>query len=133
MLDVDPAPLNYFIIDGTLLADDTRDVNVTANSIHIRAGNVTIGRPNDPFFRKFTIQINGQKTDNGYYIDPVIAGNKYMVVSGTLNLYGVAPATVTTFLTKTAFKGDTTIYVGNNTDWIVGDTLVLSPSFSTYS
>ena len=133
LLDMDPAPINYFIVDGILLLDDTRDVNITANSIHVRAGNISVGNPNNPFFHKFVIQVNGLKTDNGFYIDPMIAGNKYMVVTGTLNLYGVAPSTVTSFLTKTAFKGDTSIFVNDTTDWVAGDTLVLSPSFSTYS
>ena len=99
LLDVDPNPLNYFIIDGTIIADDTRDVKIIANSIHIRAGNITVGKPGAGFVHTFTIQINGAKTDNGYYIDPLIAGNKYMVVTGSLNLYGIAPETVTTYLT----------------------------------
>ena len=63
----------------------------------------------------------------------MIAGNNYMVVTGTLNLFGVAPNTVTSFLTKTALKGDSSIYVNDTTNWVVGDTLVISPSFSTYS
>jgi hypothetical protein len=98
ILDVDPAPLNYFVIDGTLIADNTRDVNITANSIHIRAGNLTVGSSSTPFMYNFVLQINGLKTDNGFYIDPVIAANKYLVVTGSLNLYGQAPSTVTTTL-----------------------------------
>jgi len=133
VLDVDPAPLNYFVIDGTLIADDTRDVNITANSIHIRAGNITAGSLANPFFHNLVIQLNGAKTDNGFYIDPIIAGNKYMVVTGSLNLYGNAPSTVSTYLTKTAFKGDRAIYVSSSAGWALGDTLVISPSFSTYS
>ena len=133
LLDMDSAPINYFIIDGTIVVDDTRDVNITANSIHLRAGNITVGSATKPFYHKFVIQLNGQKNGNGFYIDPVIAGNKYMVVTGTLNLFGVAPNTVTSFLTKTALKGDSSIYVNDTTYWVVGDTLVISPSFSTYS
>ncbi len=133
LLDMDPNPINYFVIDGTLIADDTRDVNITANSIHVRAGNITAGSSASPFMHNFVIQINGQKTDNGFYIDPVIAGNKYMVVTGSLNLFGVAPATVSTYLTKTAFSGDRTLYVDGSKGWRVGDTLVISPSFSTYN
>ena len=99
ILDVDPAPLDYFIIDGDLIADDSRDVNITANSIWIRAGNLTAGSKNSPFLHKFTIQINGQKTDYGQVIDPIIAGNKFMVVTGILNIHGNAPASVSTYLT----------------------------------
>ena len=76
------------------------------------------------------IQINGNRTDNGFYIDPIVAGNKYFVITGSLNLNGIAPTTVSTVLTKTAFKGDRVINVDANFDWKTGDTLVLSPSFS---
>jgi hypothetical protein len=61
LLDVDPAPANYLIIDGTLVADDLRDVYITARSIFIRAGNVSIGSLNNPFQHKFTMQINNTK------------------------------------------------------------------------
>ena len=131
LLDVDPNPLDYFIIDGTLLADDTRDVNITANSIFIRAGNLSAGVSIKPFVHKFTLQINGQRTDPGFVIDPLLSANKFMVVTGSLNLYGKAPNSVSTYLTQTATQGTSTIYVGSSSDWAVGDTLVLSPSFST--
>jgi len=61
MLDIDPAPIGYFVVDGTIVSDDTRDVNITAKSIHIRAGNISAGNPSTPFQHKFTIQINGLK------------------------------------------------------------------------
>ena len=62
---MDPAPLKYLVIDGTLIADDTRDVNITADSIFIRAGNLTAGSSSAPFTNKLTIQINGNKLDAG--------------------------------------------------------------------
>lgn len=98
LLDVDPAPANYLIIDGTLVADDKRDVKITARSIFIRAGNVTAGSPSTPFTHKFIMQVNNTKEDRGWYIDPLVAGNKYIIVTGSLNLYGVAPSTVQTSL-----------------------------------
>jgi hypothetical protein len=61
VLDMDPLPAAYMIIDGTLIADDTRDVNITANAIFIRAGNITAGSPSNPFQHQFTIQINANK------------------------------------------------------------------------
>lgn len=77
------------------------------------------------------IQINGAKTDNGFYVDPVLAGNKFMVVSGSLQLYGSPPATTTTYLTQTVLSGSDTISVASKTDWKVGDTLVIAASFTS--
>ena len=82
---------------------------------------------------KFTIQINGNRHDAGHIVDPLLAANKFMVVSGQLSLYGVAPATVSTYLTQTAAKNSSTLFVASSTDWAVGDTLVISPSFSTFN
>jgi hypothetical protein len=61
LLDIDPEPANYMIIDGTVIADDTRDIFLTARSIFIRSGNITAGTSTNPFQHKFTIQINNTK------------------------------------------------------------------------
>ena len=129
LLDVDPPALDQLIIDGTLFMEDNRDVNITANWIHIRAGNLSAGSSSVPFTHKLVIQVNGQRTDNGYYIDPILAGNKHMVVTGTLNIHGVAPATTITYLTQTTASGSDIIKVASSKDWQVGDTLVIAPSF----
>lgn len=132
MLDVDPAVLNNLTIDGTLVANDTRDVNITANAIFVRSGNITAGSSSKPFTHKFTIQVNGNKVDPGFVIDPLVGGNKFFVVTGILNLYGVAPTSVITPLAATALAGTNTIQVKDSTDWVAGDTLVLSPSFADH-
>lgn len=131
-LDVDPAVLNYLIIDGTLFADDSRNVNITANSIFVRAGNLSAGSKGSPFMHNYTVQVNGQRFDSGQTIDPGYAGNKFFAVTGTLNLHGNAPATVTTTLKQTATSGSNKIFLNSVTDWAIGDTIVLSPSFSQY-
>ena len=97
----------------------------------MRAGNISAGAAGNPFLHNFVIQINGQKTDFGFVIDPLIAANKFMVVTGSINLFGKAPNSVNTYLTQTATATSSTIWVGSRTDWVAGDTLVLSPSFSS--
>ena len=56
-------------IDGDLFADDTRDINIIAKFIHIRAGNVTAGSPSSPFLHKFNIQLTGNKNSTSYPVD----------------------------------------------------------------
>lgn len=133
VLDVDPNPLNNFTIDGTLIADDSRDVTIIANFIHIRAGNFTAGSPGTPFMHNLTFQLNGQKTSPVFTVDPLLSANKLFVVSGSLNLYGNAPSSVSTHLSQSALINTTTLFVGDSTGWAAGDTLVLSPSFSKYN
>jgi hypothetical protein len=133
VLDIDPPPLSNLIIDGNLIADGTRDVNIISNFIFIRSGNFTAGSSFNPFSRKLTIQINGQKSDTPYFIDKILTGNKLFVVTGQLNLHGTPPSTVIATLTQSAFSGSSKIYVDSSSGWVVGDTIALSPSFSTYS
>ena len=130
---MNPNPADYMIIDGTVIADDTRNILLTARSIFIRSGSITAGSPTTPFHHNFTIQINNTKSDKGWFIDEVVAGNKYLVVSGSLNLYGNAPDTVQTFLTQSASKDDVKIFVKSKTGWAIGDTLGISPSYGIYS
>ena len=43
IIDVALPVFNQLIVDGVLIADDSRDINITANWIHVRAGNLTAG------------------------------------------------------------------------------------------
>jgi hypothetical protein len=132
LLDIDPNPARFMLIDGTVIADDTRDVYLTARSIHIRGGNISIGSSSSPFTHKFTIKINSTSDSESWTVDTLISGSKFIVVSGSLNIYGTPPSTTSTELTQTAFSGDTKIYVVSQNGWSVGDSLVLSPSFGQY-
>ena len=60
--------------------------------------------------------------------EDVTAGNKVIAVTGNLNLIGVIPKTVQTRLIKTINPGATSIEVGENEDWKVGDELMISPT-----
>lgn len=127
---MDPNPINNLTIDGNLIADDTRDVNIVANFIFIRAGNFSAGSPTNPFTYKLNIQLNGAKLDTARVIDPLLTGNKFLVVTGSLNLYGAPPSTVIATLTETAFKNSNKIKVDDYTGWAIGDSITLAPSFS---
>lgn len=130
LLDVDPNPLNFLIVDGALVVDDSRNVKITAQSIFVRAGSITAGSSTAPFTHDFTIQLNGNKQDFGVTIDTNIAGNKLFVITGSVNLYGVTPATVNTKLAATAFANSNTVKVVQASGWAVGDTIALAPTFN---
>jgi hypothetical protein len=129
---MDPNPIKYMIVDGALIADDTRDIYISAQSIHIRAGSITAGSSSAPFIHKFTIQVNNTANADPWTIDDMISGNKFLVVTGTLNLYGKPPATTWTYLKQTALAGDKILYVASQGGWAVGDSIVLSPSLGKY-
>lgn len=64
----------------------------------IRAGSLQAGSSSEPFPGNFTIEIRGNRDDVGIVIDENIAGNKMIVVTGELLLYGNAPSTTWTRL-----------------------------------
>jgi hypothetical protein len=63
------------------------------------------------------------------FIDNRDSGNKMIVVTGTLSLYGNAPNTIWTYLLSTVSLGSTSILVESCTGWNVGDQLVIGPTF----
>lgn len=131
IMDVDPAPCGFMQIDGDVIIEDKEDRNITCDSIWIRAGSLKAGTASQPFTNQITIQLNGLKNDPGYTFDPALQGNKIFVITGELYLYGTSPATLYTKLISSAAPGDSQISVESATGWAVGDTIVLSPSFSS--
>jgi hypothetical protein len=129
-MDVDPAPCGFMTIDGAVLIQDQRDINVTCNYIWIKAGSVTAGSAATPFTHQLTFQLNGNMNDPGFTFDPFLQGNKIFVITGTLSLYGAVPSTISTQLYQSAFAGDTEIVVASANGWNVNDTIAIAPSFS---
>lgn len=125
ILDVNPPKLNNLTINGDVFVDD-RDTIIQANFIWIRAGSLNAGNSSSPFKYKLDIIIHGEKGDRGFVVDANNAANKYMVVTGTLSLYGQAPGTVWTRLTSKATVGATSITVGSTSGWVIGDQIVLA-------
>ena len=104
-ININPKRIGRLIVDGDLVVDDSIDVNLTANSIWIRAGSLTVGNSTNPFTHKFDIQINGNSLSPADSIDPLVTVNKYLVVTGSLALYGAKPSSTVTYLKQTANKG----------------------------
>ena len=64
-----------------------------------------------------TIELMGNKNDAGYVFTPDLAGNKIMVITGKLELYGKPPSTPWTKLKAFAYAGDTSITVQSAGGW----------------
>lgn len=129
LVDMDPAAINYFEIRGDVYIDE-RDTVISAKSIWLRAGSLRAGNSTNPFGYKLTIYINGSDADMNWAINQGHSGKKYFLVTGKLFLYGPIPSNTHNRLKAKAQAGDTSIEVENVADWLVGDTIALSPSFS---
>ncbi len=120
-MDVNPPRMAYFEVNGDIIIQDSQNINITAENIWIKGGSIKAGNAQTPFTHNLTFQLNGDKNLSGITISPDLVGNKLFVVTGRLELYGVAPETVWTRLTAFADKGATSISVSSTTGWKVDD------------
>ena len=104
-----------------MIIPDTRDALIQAKNIWIKGGSLKAGKVDQPFTHKLTISISGNKDDLGFTVNPELTGNKMIVNTGRLELFGSPPATIWTKLTAFADKGATSITVASASGWVVGD------------
>ena len=129
VLDVPSAKLKILRISGTLIVDSTKEnLELNAFNIHImKNGSLLVGTDTTPFTNNFTINLFGSFTSESVVIGPVIEPpNKALIVAGQLKLYGVKKSPVWTRLSENGIKGSTNIKVADDTDWKVGDELVIA-------
>jgi hypothetical protein len=131
-MDIDPAEIYVFEIQGDVIVDD-RDTIVTAHYMWVRSGSFRAGNSTNPFAYNLDITIAGAIDSPTFVINPVMAANKHIIVTGRLSLYGTPPTTIWTKLTSKATAGDSSITVEALQDWAVGDEIVIAPSFSNAS
>ena len=95
VLDIDECAmpqLKFLEINGLLKALNLGDgtaMALKAYNIWIRAGELRVGEPGSPHLDKFTIMLLGDsKAHNWAFNGATEVGNKALVVTGLLNLYG---------------------------------------------
>ena len=121
-MDVNPAPMGSFIIDGEVIVSENRDlVNITAEFIWIKRGKLAFGSWGNPFDKQAVIQINGNSYDPQTKISDNYKGRKNLVVTGKLEIFGAENFTDSTYLTSQAEEGSSFISVNEAYGWKVGD------------
>ena len=129
-MDMNPAKIAYFEINGDIIIEDKRDLTIIAENIWITgSGSLKAGTATTAFTHFLTIQLIGNQNATGFTVSPDLTGNKMFVVTGRLELFGVAPGSVWSRMTAFADKGATSIVVGSTTGWRIGDEISIAPSF----
>ena len=119
-MDMQPADMEFFHIDGRVIIPFTQtNIHIKAHSIWIRAGEFETEKDPDLGYwpGDLTFELLGNKNDRGYVFTPNLVGNKIIVNTGILKLYGKTPGTTWTRLQSIAHVGDTTINVGGSNGW----------------
>lgn len=135
ILDVDETPIfNSLTIVGTLKFDKSKaHTKLRSKSIYVKGGVLKAGELDTPYTQKITIEIHGERTNPTTLVDDYVdGGNKNLIVTGEMSLYGVAPAVVITRMADYADIGATTLTVTDAIDWQVGDTIVVTATGNDY-
>ena len=90
-LPVDEAPkLESLEVNGKLTFLPGQDRLLKTYNLWVRAGELNIGEEGNPFPNKATIELQGDNTEEYFAFTRAIeAGNKNLVITGTVNMHGL--------------------------------------------
>ncbi len=131
ILDVSPPPLASVSVDGQLIFEDGKDLELTAGWIMVH-GLFQIGTEQQPHRSKATITLTGTNEQENVMGEGRMAmGTKFLgaMMGGRIELHGARrDAIAFTQLAAHAGPGDTTITLKDAVNWRVGDRIVIAPS-----
>jgi hypothetical protein len=134
--DVAVSPiLNTLVINGRLTFENNKkDLHLRANNIYVQKGELIIGTDQQAFSKNAKITLYGNKDENYIaFANSVEAGNKLLLNTGRIQIYGDKRKYPTTRMLYEAYPGDTIIYVESNLDWQVGEMIGIAPSTMRYN
>jgi len=105
-LPVEDSPvLKSLQINGHLTFMPGADRHLKAYNLWVRAGKLNIGEEGSPFVNNAQITLYGDNSEDYWAFTKMIeAGNKNLVITGDVNMYGVS-RDMRTRLLRTAYAG----------------------------
>jgi G8 domain len=116
-------------VEGTLRFDDSKDLELRAESVMVMGGEFRIGSETTPFTHRATLTLSGNPSDQNASV--MGCGLKFLCVmgGGTLELHGQRRDAVSwTKLAQTLEAGATEMNLLEPVRWQAGDTVVLAPT-----
>lgn len=117
--DVGTSPvLKSVEVNGKLSFERGQSAQLNTYSLWVRAGQVDIGTPDEPFDGDVEIVLHGNVESESQFVftQSVPVGNKNLIVTGTLNMYGTPRARMTRLL-DSAMPGQSTLLVATGLDY----------------
>ena len=125
LVDVSPPPLYAVIVEGVIMWEDQPEMTFDAWFIMVREGQFRIGSPEKPHEGKLTITLYGTKESKQL---PGFGNKSIMVHNGQIDIHGKPLTKTWTMLEKGASPDDETITVIDETNWKVGDQIIIAPT-----
>ncbi|TNV88229.1 hypothetical protein FGO68_gene13028 [Halteria grandinella] len=129
--DIEDSPIYASIeINGYLtFKNDASKLVLRTQGLFVRAGRLTIGTQDDPFYGSAQIIFYGNAQSPFLQFDLLVAQGALnaLASSGTVTMVGASRITKA-WLLKTAHEGDEAIYVQPGLRWKSGDIIAIAPS-----
>ena len=128
-LDMDTPVIHELEINGILEFLPNVSASLNAEWIFVRAGSIVSGSSASPTPSNIihSIVLHGNPLDQSFAFNPdVEGGNKVIVVTGNVTLYGY-PKNASSYLEQNTYPNDTIIFV-TAVDWQVNDTIAIGAS-----
>lgn len=122
ILDETPPDLGGLTING-VLEFDRKDLELTSEWIMVN-GMLRVGYEHTPFEQQAIITLNDTDTEASI----MDMGTRGIMVMGSLELHGTIPEVLWTKLDEHAPVGSTTLSLIDESDWKVGDQIVIAPT-----
>jgi hypothetical protein len=123
VIDVNPPFIDTIIVLGKLIFDDTLDLELKVKHLLIRDGEFAVGSELNPRKRKMTITLSGRYNDRQL---PEFGNKVIGCHECRLDIHGERRLKTWTDLAATAERGATSITLLENTDWRVGEEIVIT-------
>ncbi|KAJ9512732.1 hypothetical protein QJQ45_019041, partial [Haematococcus lacustris] len=127
LLDVSTPVLGAVVLDGSLTFDDNNstEIQLQANYILVKGGNLTIGTPASPYLGRARITLHGPPYSREL---PQYGAKTIAVRYGNVVMCGAPKVPTWTQLAATADVGDTQLVLAGNVNWVPGDAIAVASS-----
>ena len=132
LVDVSPPPLYTIIVEGVIMWEDKSKTETNPEPmtfeawfIMVREGQFKIGSPEEPYEGKLTITMHGNKESKQL---PGFGNKSIMVQNGQIDIHGKPLDKTWTFLETGAIPGDTQITLTEDSQWNIGDEIIIAPT-----
>jgi hypothetical protein len=123
IIDATPPKLLAIIVEGSVLFEDVKDLQLHASYIIIREGRFQIGTETAPRQKRLEITLYGNRLDKQL---PEFGNKMIACHQCTLDIHGQPRTPVWTDLAVTAEKGAKSVTLLQEVDWKIGEEIVIA-------
>jgi hypothetical protein len=124
LLDMD-INIRFWVVEGNLIWDMDKDINMGAEAVVVNGGNFLIGKESNPYAMQGTLTLHGHWHSMKL---PLCGAKTVFQTDGNIEMHGIPVAVTWTDLASTVQSGGRVIHVRDAVDWKPGSMIVVAAS-----